>query len=78
MSNVETRRVDAIVTVGSMAVVRGNRVRLVQQAASLRGPGEASAGRSATLFTRPASYVESAGSRHRGAWPGRLRHLSPL
>src|SRR6185312_17026939 len=60
MSNVETRcRVDSMVTVGSMTLLRGSGVSLLTQVASLRGPGEAAVRQFATLFTRPAGYVAS-------------------
>lgn len=62
MSKVEKSRVDAIVTVGSMAFLRGCGLRrcgvsLGRKGASLPGPGEAALRLFATLFTRPTSYV---------------------
>jgi hypothetical protein len=62
MSKVEMRRVDAMVTVGSMAFLRGYVLRrcgvsLAGEGASLPGPGEVALRLFATPFTRPTSYV---------------------
>jgi hypothetical protein len=62
ISKAEMRRVDAMVTVGSMAFLRGCVLRrcgvsLTGKGASLPGPGEVALRLFATLFTRPLGYV---------------------